>query len=250
MSTTDDPRDAPAMRGLPRRRPLAFAAGLLLGIFSASGATAGDKAPEYDRVSLSASASEQVENDTLVAVLYEQREGPDPSVLATQVNRAIGEAVARVKQAQGVDVQTLGYRTTPVYRDQQLSGWRVRQAIRLQSRAADRLSALIGDLQSDLQVESVAYEVSDERRRQAEERLMRSAIQAFIRRAALVATELGRPDYRLVALEIETAAPPVRPVEMRMLSARAASQAPPTLEAGAETIEVGVRGTVELKPAQ
>ncbi|MGD2082207.1 MAG: SIMPL domain-containing protein [Chromatiales bacterium] len=232
------------------RFPMGPAVALLIALAPVAGPAAGERAAEYDRVSLSASASAQVENDTLVAVLYEQREGDDPAMLAGHVNRSIGRAVARVKQVEDVEVQTLEYQTTPVYRDQHLSGWRVRQAIRLESRAADRLSELVGELQADLQVQSVSYRVSDEQRREAEERLMRGAIQGFTRRAALVAAELGRPDYRLVSMEIDTGGQPVRPMEMRMLSARAAPEVPPTLEAGTQTLEVTVRGTVELEPSQ
>jgi predicted secreted protein len=235
----------------PAIRPAAVAGVLLVLSLGWTAALAGEDTPEYDRVSLSASASEQVENDTLVAVLFEQREGEDPAALAGQVNRAIARAVERAKQVEGVDVQTLGYQTSPVYRDQRLSAWRVRQSVRLESRAAARLSALVGELQSDLQVESVSYGVSDERRREAEERLMRGAIQAFSRRAALVAEALGHPDYRLVRMEIDTGGETPRPMEMRMFSAaRAAPETPPTLEAGTRTLEVSIRGTVELEPSQ
>ncbi|MGD8310696.1 MAG: hypothetical protein PVG98_14775, partial [Chromatiales bacterium] len=89
------------------RFPMGPAVALLIALAPVAGPAAGERAAEYDRVSLSASASAQVENDTLVAVLYEQREGDDPAMLAGQVNRSIGRAVARVKQVEDVEVQTL-----------------------------------------------------------------------------------------------------------------------------------------------
>ena len=101
----------------------------------------------YDRISLSASASVQVENDTLVAVLYAQREGRDPAKLADEVNQHVRWAVDQAKQAAGITLKTLDYHTSPVYRDGKLSAWRVRQSIRLESTDSAQLSTLIGALQ-------------------------------------------------------------------------------------------------------
>ena len=133
----------------------------------------------FDRISFSVSATQEVENDTLVAVMYAHREGQDAAALADAVNKAITDALTRTRQVPAVKVQTLNYRQSPVYRNQIVSGWRVRQSIRLESRDAAVLSELIGELQSTLSIESVSYTVSEEARRAVEDGLIASAMAAF-----------------------------------------------------------------------
>jgi len=207
-----------------------------------------DEAPStYDRIQLSASATGEVDNDPLVAVLYEQREGKDPVALADQVSRAVTVALKRAKKEPDIRVQTLDYRTTPVYSKQVMTGWRVRQSIRLEGRDAARMSQLISELQSQLQVESVGYQISPQARSGAEDRLIQEAIGAFSRRAKLVSLGLSRPGYRLVEMSIHTqdqVGP--RPLAMRAMAADMAP-APPSLEPGTHEVRVEVSGTVELK---
>jgi predicted secreted protein len=209
---------------------------------------AGQKTKTYDRIQLNADASMQVENDTLSARLYAQREGSDLSRLADEVNRKITQAVARVKQVEGVTLQTQGYHTYPVYQQQRLSGWRVRQSIHLESRDAAKLSRLLGELQSSLALESLQYNVSPAQRQTAEEQLIGQAIDAFQQRAALVTKQLGRSDYRLVEMHINTSGEVIQPRRLRAgVMAMEASVAPPSLEAGSQTLQVNVSGTIELQ---
>jgi len=223
---------------------------LLLGFawIGCTAAWAGDEESHYDRVNLSASASDEVENDLLVAVLFEQREGQDPASLAAQVNRAIAAGLERAKRIPGVKVQTLDYRTTPVYRKAVLSGWRVRQSIRLESRDTAALGRLIGDLQASLQVQSIDYRISEERRARAEDGLIKRALAGFGQRAKLIAGELGRPGYRVVSLNVATQGAPMQPMRLRMMAADA--MAAPALEPGTQQLNVSVSGTVELKPGE
>lgn len=211
-------------------------------------AQAADQAPpSYDRVSLSASAAQEVENDTLVAVMYAQREGNDATRLARDVNKQVAQAVDRAKTIPAVKVQTLEYSTSPVYRKQTLSGWRVRQSIRLESRDAAALSQLIGDLQEQLGVSSITYTVSPELRRQVEDGLIAEAIAAFNDRAAMIAEQMKRGGYRLVEMNINTSGYQPRPMPMRAMALEAAADAP-TLEAGTRQIEVRITGSIELAP--
>ena len=202
----------------------------------------------YDRISLSANAGTQVENDTLVAVLYAQREGRDPAKLADEVNQQVRWAVERVKQAAGITLRTLDYHTSPVHRDGKLSGWRVRQSIRLESTDSARLSTLIGALQEKLAVQSVSHSISPASRRQAENRLIAEAIGAFNARASLVTKALDRDEYRLVRMEVNTSDRPIypRPMRARTMSMEAAA-APPVLEPGTQEVRVTVVGTIELQ---
>ncbi len=202
----------------------------------------------YDRISLTAHASAEIDNDILVAVLYSQREGRDTAKLSSEVNRHIRWAVTKTKQAAGVSVRTLDYQTNPVYRDGTLSAWRVRQSIRLESSDPAQLSTLIGELQKNLAVLSVTPRLSPASRQQAENTLIAEAIRAFSERASLVTKELQRNEYRLVRMDVQTRADVIRPMPMRSSAvAMETTVAPPVLEPGTRQVEVTVTGTIELQ---
>jgi predicted secreted protein len=227
-------------------RCLAFS--LLTGLMLSQPLAALETEIRFDQVNLSAQASMQVENDNLIAVLYIQKEGSDPANLSDSVNRAISQAVAEAKQSEGVKLQTLGYQTSPIYQQQRLSGWRVRQSIRLESRQNEVLSDLLSRLQSSLALESINYAVSPERQRAVEESLIKQAIDAFRQRATLITQQWGRKTYRLVEMNIQTGNQPVPPMRMRasMMSLEGAVAAP-TLEAGSQTLSVEVSGRIEMQ---
>ena len=109
----------------------------------------------YERVHLSAGASEQVANDTVVAVLYAEAKSHDVARASDQANRLITAAMARAKARQGVKARTLDYRTTPIYQAGKPTGqWQVQQAMRLESRDSAALSTLLGELQKTLAMRS------------------------------------------------------------------------------------------------
>ena len=207
-----------------------------------------EPAARFDQVNLSAQASMEVDNDNLIAVLYSQQEGSDTVSLSDSVNRNIAQAVETAKQTEGVKVQTLGYQTSPIYQQQRLSGWRVRQSIRLESRQSEVLSSLLSQLQRTLALESINYAVSPEQQQAVEEGLIQQAIEAFRQRATLITQQWGRKHYRLVELNIHTANQPIQPMRMRasMMSMEGASAAPP-LEAGSQTLSVEVSGRIEMQ---
>ena len=233
---------------MAKRALLGVSMVLFLPWWVVTNAWATDEALRYDRVHLSTSADTQVENDTLVAILYAQREGTKLSTLANEVNEQITKAVKKSKQASEVEVQTLGYQTIPVYDKQRLASWRVRQSIRLESRDSAKLSQLIGDLQDALAVESINYSVSPSKLREVEDKLITEAIDTFTKRAKLITKQFGRTNYRLVEVNINTAAAPIRPMQMRGgVMAMEAAVAPPTLEAGKQDIQITVGGTIEMQ---
>lgn len=229
-------------------RALCYAVLGFLLTFAMAAAPAGEDPPPYDRVSLSVSAEAEVENDILVAVLFSQRDGADVAAPAGEVNEAVAWAVERAKLVSEVKVQTLDYRSHPVYRKEVLTGWRVSQSIRLESHDAAALSVLIGELQQRLGLRSVGYAVSPQRRREAEDRLIAEAIGSFRARADLVTRELGRARYRIVQVDVNTGSRPIPRMPMqRMALASNARDTPPTLEAGTRSVQVSVAGSIELQ---
>lgn len=203
----------------------------------------------YDRISFTENAGADVENDTLVAILYVQREGHRAQDVARAVNSVMSKALDQVKHIDQIKIQSQSYRTNAIYKDSQITGWRVHQSVRLESRDSRLLGDTIGTLQQWLNVQSISYRVSDEQRRQYSGELIETALQRFQQRAERIARSLGRNGYRLVSLRINDGqgAMPM-PVEMRMerMSAKLASPAP-RIEAGTQRIEVSVSGEIELR---
>jgi predicted secreted protein len=228
-----------------RKLPHAFAMLLLFGMTACVGA---DTLPlTYDRVSFSEKAGEDVENDTLVAILYVQREGRRAQDLANQVNKVVNNALEKLRGVEQIEVQSQAYRTNATYKDGRISGWRVHQSIRLESRDSQLLGDTIGDLQEHLNVQSINYRVSDDARRQHADGLIDTALQRFQKRASNIARALGRSGYRIVRLQVHDGDTPVpAPREMVMASSMARVAAP-RIEAGTQRIEVTVSGEIELK---
>lgn len=210
-------------------------------------AGADDDVTHYDRISLQAMASAEVENDILEATLSVHREGSNPSLLSEEVNSTIQWAIGEAKKVSGVTVQTLGYQTNPVYQQQRLSAWRVRQSLRLESRDIAKLSQLIGKLQERLAVGRVGYRISTQRRNNVEESLITEAITLFQQRAELVAKQMGRSRYRVVQMSIDTGGAPMQPMMRAEMSAMADARISPNFEVGAQTVRVSIHGTIELQ---
>jgi len=216
-------------------------------LLSASALHATEAPLTYDRITLTASAGAEVDNDILACVLYAEREGNDAAGLSRQVNRLIAKAAQQAKTAPGIRAQTLNYNTSPIYRNSTISGWRVRQSIRLESQDSATLSNLIGLLQQELSLGSISYAISPERRRQHMDRLIAEAIAAFRSRAAMITKEMGRSGYRLVQMQVNSSRNNPRPYQLRAL-AMTDTAPPPTLEAGSQRLNVTINGTIELKP--
>ncbi|MEJ2463746.1 MAG: SIMPL domain-containing protein [Candidatus Thiodiazotropha sp.] len=209
---------------------------------------AGEQPPRYDQISLSAEASTEADNDTLIARLAAQREGSDPVALSNSVNQLISQAVSQVKQHPEIKLQTLGYQTSPIYQQQRLSGWRVKQSLHLESRDSKTLSQLLSRLQEHLALESISYAISDELRQKVEESLIKQALEAFRQRARLVTEQMGRKSYRLVEMSIHSSGQPQPPQRLRAsMMAMESSVAAPSLEAGSQTLRVEINGRIELQ---
>jgi predicted secreted protein len=223
-----------------RAKALAAAASAALLWMSIAGAQ------QFDVVSLQAQASREVENDQLVAVLAVDLQGADPAALAETVNRRMADALKMAAGIPAVKLRSGNYRTFPRYRDnQRIEGWQVSQEVRLESADFAAATRLIGQLQQQLVVRSMAVRLSPEARRAAEDSLIAEAIIAFRARGELVRESMKATGYRVRNMNIETAsgAPPPQP----MVAMRAQSAPPPAaVEAGVSQVTVTVSGSIQL----
>ncbi|HIN93983.1 MAG TPA: DUF541 domain-containing protein [Alphaproteobacteria bacterium] len=212
--------------------------------------SAQDSSPTYDRINLSISAEREIENDLLIASLYAQEEALRQSEVADRINTTMQWALEMAHKVRAVQVQTARYNTYPVNdRNNRITGWRGRQALRLQSPDVEALTQLLGTLQQQLAIESVTYGISRAARDAAEESLITEVIAQFRKRAELVTSEMGRIGYRVVDMHIDTqqSRPPPVPYQARALTMEA-DIAAPVVELGVRAVIVSISATIELDP--
>jgi len=187
----------------------------------------------YNQISLEASSSADVENDTMIVSMYAQEEGAKATILSDKVNRKINWALAKLKQYKTIKVETESYTTNPVYNKNQIVSWRVRQSIKLESRDMSLMSEVLGDLQGQLSLNGISFDVSRDKREQQTKILIDEALAAFTVRAKQIAAKLpgsSAPRYK-----------------SRNMSMMAEAQVAPTFSAGDRTLSVRVNGSIELR---
>ena len=215
------------------------------------GAPAGAREDQPDRrVGFSVERSREVANDWVTAVLSTTHEDANPAEVAAGINRDMAWALALAKGRSAIRTRSGGYSTQPVTDPQRgnVRHWRGEQQLVLESGDVAALTALVGELQARLQLDSLGFSVSPDRRREVEDELVAEVIRAFQARADLVTRSFGASKHRLVEVQIGTGGggpPPMRPM-MRMMAADA-EMAPPAVEAGTSRIEVSAGGAIELE---
>ena len=209
-------------------------------------AVAHENTDHYDRVHLSASAQKQIENDTVIATLYSQEEGSDAVQLANLVNKRINEAIALVKQHDAIKLQTNNYNTSPVYHNNKITGWRVRQSVRLESQEMTLMSRVLGDLQQTLALEGVSFAVSPGLKNSTDDELIGEALKVFEKRAKNITQQLGRKNYKIVDINVSTSVNHYarRNFEVAVMASKVAA---PSIEGGEQTIQVSISGQIELE---
>lgn len=226
-------------------KPAVFVTALLL----LTTAYADDNSINYNQISLEASASAEVENDTMIASLYAQEEGSNTTTLSNRVNKAINWALDKLKQHKAIKVETESYSTYPVYNKSQIIAWRVKQSIRLESQDMTVMSEVLGELQQQLKLNGISFDVSPAKRDSETRALIDQALAAFGDRASQISSKLESERYKIVNMNVSTSEN-VGVYKQRMVSAMAAEAAPmvaPDIARGDQTIRVRVSGTIELQ---
>lgn len=223
-------------------------AALLVGLSVIGTAHAEDNKPVYDRIAFSVSAEKEVPNDVLIAVLYAEQQGQDTVAMADTVNQAITWALDIAKQESAIESRTLNYTTNPMYTDGRVTGWQVRQSIQLKSKDSKVLSGLLGKLQEKLHIEGISYSVSPEVQVETEKALIDQALKNFKDRAEQMKAGMGRAEYRVVRLDVQSAGQQFAPPAMYRMGVMdaAAAPAPPSLEGGKQNLQVNVQAEIEL----
>jgi len=209
--------------------------------------------PFFNVVTLEASATADVAADTLTATLFTEEQGPDPGQLAAKVNARIEEALAKAKGQPRIEARSGNYQTSAIYdRANQITGWRIRADIVLESRDFKAIGALVGTLQPLLKLWSMTFSLSRSSRETAETALTNEALARFQEKARAIAKALGFPGHALGQIAVRTEGPIHAPI-MRAASmgmADGAGAGPVPIEGGKSAVTVFVSGSVVLGPAK
>lgn len=203
----------------------------------------------YNRIHFSVVAEKQVSADEISVTMSVQRNGPDIARLADQVNRTMESALKTANKEKGIQVETLNYQTNKNYQKGKQSGWQVSQSMSLMGSDMEQMSELIGKLQADLQLNSITYQVSSERKQQIEDELSEIALKKFTAKAAKYSNSLNRSNYQIVQISLsnQNTSPP-RPMLMARQGAMMAAEsiAAPSIQPGDQKISITASGSIEL----
>jgi predicted secreted protein len=225
---------------------LGFLTTLTTACTAAEPAHADSKENAMNRVQFHVERSREVANDRMTAIVGVTDEDSDSARLADRVNQVMKWALDQAKSRKAVDVQSGSYQTHPIHEDGKIRRWRASQDLVLASADVDALTALIGELQSQLLVRSIAFSVSPERRRAVEDELISECLDAYKKRAERIQEGLSARGFALVELSINTPTHHPGPRVARM-QAEFSSGAAPALEAGESELTARVNATIELE---
>jgi len=201
----------------------------------------------FNQVDLQTSASQQVDNDQLVAVLLVQETGNNPATLANKVNMKMAQIIDKTNKYKAIEHQTINYNSRPIYKNGTIKSWQVSQNIKLQSKDFDQLDKLVGKVNTLSTLQSMNFTVSDESVEQMQQILTDRAIQKFKNKASRIAQQFDKKGYHLVRVNIGNNY--VRPPQRHMMRSAMAAESmdvAPALSAGTNKISVNISGTIEL----
>jgi len=232
-------------------RSLLFAVAILL---AASANAQPSQQPFFNVVTLEAGATAEVPTDTLTVTLTAEEQGLDPGQLAAQVNARLEEALAKARAQPKVQAHSGNYQTSAIYdRANQITGWRTRADVIVESRDFKAVGALVGTLQPAMKVSAMTFSLSRAARETAEAALLTEALSRFREKAGAIAKALGFPGYVLGQIAVRSDGPTHLPVMMRAgAMAVMADGAPPPVptEGGRNAVTVVVSGSVVLGPGK
>jgi predicted secreted protein len=233
------------MQALPRlASALAFSAAALLSL-----AAQADEA-RYNQIALRAEVSQEIAHDLMHVTLYSEAQHSDPATLAAQITGTLNEAVKQARAAKGINVALGSRHSYPVYDDknQQITAWRERAEVRLESADFAALSKLTGEMLKTLKMAGMEFSIAAPTRKSHEDALLNDAVAAFRARAQLVTEALGGSGYKLVNLNLNSGGfQPPMPMRMAKGMAMMEAAVTPEIEAGTSQVTVNADGVIEVQ---
>ena len=207
--------------------------------------------PPQNVVTLTATASVEVNKDWLGIVMSTTREGSDAAAVQSQLKQALDAALAEARKAAKpglVEVQTGAFSLSPRYAPKGgITGWQGSTELIVQGRDTQALSQLAGRI-STLTIARVGFSLSREAREKVEADVAAEAIGRFRARADAVSKQFGFGGYtvREVSVSTDPGITMAQPM-MRAQSMRASADEALPVEAGKATVTATVSGSVQMK---
>lgn len=230
------------------------------------GANVSEKATE-PTLSLSASASETVAQDTVTLTLNKEMRGVNQVELSRSVNEAMNKVRDKAKADPELEVKTGSYQVwferdnNPPPKPMAAGGksedankdnaepegrWVARGELLITSKDMDKASQFAADVDEDMALDGIRFSLSREARETIEKRLLKATTAAFKTRAQEAVEALDFGSYRIKSLRLGDAGQPER-YQPRMM-AMSAAKAGPAIEAGKETVTLSMEGVIFLLP--
>lgn len=209
--------------------------------------------PPVNVVSLTATASMEVDKDWLTVVFNTTKEASEAATVQSQLKLALDGALAEAKKAARpgqVEVQTGAFSLSPRYTNKgSISGWQGSTELIVQGRDVAAISQLTGRIQG-LTIARVGFSLSREARAKVDADITAEAIGRFRARADAVSKQFGFAGYTVREVSVSSdqngAPAPMALSRSRVLSANMADEALP-VEAGKALVTATVNGSVQMK---
>lgn len=211
--------------------------------------------PPQNVVSLTASASVEVQKDWISLVFSTTREGPDAATVQAQLRQALDAALTearKIAKPGQVELQTGAFSLYPRYSSKPnaaavISGWQGSTELVVEGRDVQAISQLTGRV-STLSIARVFFSLSREAREKVEGDVAAQAIARFRARADAVSKQFGFTGYtvREVSVNAESPGSVVMPM-VRAQAMRASAEEALPVEAGKATVTAQVAGSVQMR---
>lgn len=210
--------------------------------------------PQRNVVSLSATASQDINQDLLAVTLNVTREGSQAAEVQGQLKQVLEAALGEARKSavpQGMDVRTGAFSMYPRYNNQgRVNGWQGNAQLVLEGTDMARIAQVAGKLTA-LNVTGVEYGLSRATRESSESALLAQAVARYRAKAQDVAKAFGMGSFALGEVSVQSGEPGFesRPVPMlKAMRADAVEAAPLPVAPGKGTVSVTVSGSVILQP--
>jgi len=200
-------------------------------------------------VNLQASASQEVETDTMLATIAVEAENYDPSILAKDINKKMAWALDTAKEYKDVKVRGGQYTSHQIYNKRIFKAWRGVQTITLESKNNTSLGQLIGKLQKKLLVKSLRYQISKEKLADINKGLVKLAIENFKEQATLITKGFDKNKYVIHQINVNQNKQhrPVYYAKSRMMAdSPMIESSPANLQQNTSNVQVNINGTIRL----
>jgi len=224
--------------------------GATMALLLAAAAQAQTLPPPQNVVSLSASATVEVQKDWLTVIFATTREGTEAGAVQNQLKQAVEAALAearKVAKPGQIDVQTGNFSLYPRYAQKGgINGWQGSAELVVEGRDVTGIAQLTGRV-TTLAINRVAFSLSREAREKVDADVTAQAITKFRAKADAVSRSFGFGGYSLREVSVQSNEPSGGPVPMQMLRSKAADEALP-VEAGKASVTANVSGSVQMSP--